>query len=104
MDFEAFLAVASDLADPGTLEDGNIKTRRFLGLAVEPQAGVIFCEAAILSSLFRLRRRPMARNRLKHTHAVAFGVKERDVLADAGYLHGLAQDLATGLSHLSHRG
>jgi hypothetical protein len=39
MNFEAFLAVTADPADPGVLEDGDIETRRFLGLAVEPQAG-----------------------------------------------------------------
>ena len=39
MDFETFLAVAADPADPGVLEDGNIEARRVLGLAVEPQAG-----------------------------------------------------------------
>jgi hypothetical protein len=39
MDFEAFLAMTTDPAHPGVLEDGDIKMRRFLGLAVEPQAG-----------------------------------------------------------------
>jgi hypothetical protein len=39
MYFEAFLAVTADPADPGVPEDGDVKTRRFLGLAVEPQAG-----------------------------------------------------------------
>jgi hypothetical protein len=34
------------------------------------------CKAAVLSSLFRLRRMSIARNGLKHAHAVAFGVKE----------------------------
>jgi hypothetical protein len=39
MDFEAFFAVTADPADPGVPENGDIETRRFLGLAVEPQAG-----------------------------------------------------------------
>lgn len=39
MDFDPFRAVTADPADPGALEDGDIKARRVLGLAVEPQAG-----------------------------------------------------------------
>ena len=39
MDFETFLAITADLADPGVPEDGDVETRRFLGLTVEPQAG-----------------------------------------------------------------
>jgi hypothetical protein len=57
-------------------DDPGFQTRRFLGLLVERRVKVIVCEAAILSCLSRLRRLPIARNGLKHAHAVAFGVKK----------------------------
>jgi hypothetical protein len=55
---------------------GAFQTRRLLGLLVEPQAKVIYCKAATLSCLSRLRCLPIARNGLKYAHAVAFGIKK----------------------------
>src|SRR5215470_8696558 len=53
-------------------------------------------------------RRPsgisILRFRLKHARSVAFGVEERDILAHHRYLHWITEYLATGLSHISHRG
>src|SRR5262249_4510747 len=39
VDFEAFLPITADPADPAIPEDGDIKTRCLLGFAVEPEAG-----------------------------------------------------------------
>jgi hypothetical protein len=41
----------------------------------------------------------IARNGLQHAYAVIFGVNERDVLADARYLHRLTQHLAAGFEN-----
>src|SRR5918996_478717 len=69
-------------------------------LASEPTANRAMARA--VKSV--LRRMSIARKGLKHAHAIAFGVKEGDVLADARYLHRLAQHLAAGIGHFLHRG
>ncbi len=48
---------------------------------------------------FWFRRMPIARDRLKHTHAVALGVDERDISSHTGYLHRLTEDFAARLDH-----
>src|SRR5215475_13832817 len=47
--------------------------------------------------LSRLRRMPMARDRLQHTDAVALGVGERDIVPHTRYLHRLTEYLAASL-------
>src|SRR4029450_13762218 len=44
--------------------------------------------------LLRLRRMPIARDRLKHTYAVTLGVSERDILPHTGDLHRLPHNLS----------
>ena len=41
----------------------------------------------------------VARDGLKHTHTVSFGVSERNVLPHAGYLHRLAEYLTAGVRY-----
>jgi len=53
--------------------------------------GLTSIRDAGLIPLFRLRRMPIPRDGLEHTHAVSLGVDERDILPHAGYLHRPAE-------------
>ena len=46
---------------------------------------------------------PIARDGLQHTHAVALGVDERDILSHAGYLHRLAEHFTARIYYLLYR-
>src|SRR5262245_12933246 len=84
-----------------SIRSRNLVTRLTTRPRIPAACTVTECRRARRQSAQRMS---IARNGLKHAHAVAFGVKERDVLAHARYLHRLAQHIAAGLGHLAHRG